>query len=1482
MLSTPLLSRSKDIARDATDATLPRDINLPRTAERHAVPIRLALRLVLFVCCSMALLLGSVRAAHANAIIVTDAGDTPSVDCTLREAIINANNDDQSGSANCAIGSGDDTITFHADLAGSTIILTSGPLTLTSNIDIFGGSVITVSANNASRIFDTTGGSATLSGLTLRDGNAVDGGAVRTVNGTLSIIDTTVISNAASGYGGGIFLQTSTAEINNTQFISNSAGTSGGGVAVMTMTLQLDSTDFMSNTAAGSLLSDGGGGLWSNDAITQTGGIYQGNSSGNNGGGLLAFGGYTLTDVNFVGNRAAREGGGTHQFSNVGPRPSSVTGGTFQKNSANGGNGGAIMAHADPLVISGTLILSNTATGSGGGVFNYADTHIINSRLQNNNNRAVYSQQALKIIGSQFVRSTGGSGAGAFSNNGGVDISHSTFAQTVSSGTGGVLFVGSSGDAIITNTVFLSNTSTSGPGGAIFVNGGSLTVSDSRFENNKDTGHGGAIYNNNPTILVNTDFISNTSLSNGGAIFAPVTVTGGLFERNSAASGGAIWAQGSSAVITGATFISNTARAGGGGAVWGNQYSTAMIITNTAFISNVAHSIGGGAVWANGLSILDGVTFANNRFVAANAGGGGMWANNATDIRNSTFMSNTSAGWSGGLFLQNTFTVSNTTFIANDAARVGGGLTRGGGSGSTGAGLIVNSLFARNTANGNGEAIALETGGPVQIVFTTVGNEVPRTGAAIFISYTTQAYITNTIISGYDVGISQGGSSTVSEDYNLFFGNGTNMTGTVSSGGHSQIGDPAFANPAADDYHLTVPSAAIGVGVDQGIYTDYFGDVRPQLSGADTGFDIGFDEYLYTYDVALVKSVSPTTVQPGDPLTYTIHFSNTESGLAGGIVISDTLPNGVTVTGITSSTIGSGIFITQTSGGPLPSTDSTLAWEVNKLDVGESGVLTITGVVTTSQAVAGTFVTNIATITASNDLTDTNNVGTASVQVKPYLTIGGAVSGLAGSGLVLQNNGSDDLTISDNGVFTFTTPQLEGETYSVTVQTQPAGPLQVCTVSNGTDTVATANITDVDVTCSTVTYTLALAEVGDGTVTADPSLTDYPDSTIVTLTATPATGWAFSDWSVDVITTTNPVTLTMDGDKNVTATFTQNSYALTVNVVGSGSVGKSPNAATYAHGTQVTLTPTPATGYSFVGWSGACTGSGACVVTMDAAKSVTATFTGPTVSIEVEQTVGTDPATCADSVDVTVFAETTIYYCYTVENTGSVTLTSHTLEQSALGEIFTNLAYDLAPGETTDTVQLGQVVSQTVTVSSSTVATWTAAVDAVGQAAFAINEDAAAVASAVSTITVADADLTVEITVGTVANGCATTESIVVPTGSQVYFCVTLINTGAVTLTDITLRLTTGDVAFPSATLAPGGTIQFTSADTALLGPISVDRPISMGVTVEALGAGTILGRFTAQSQAESTATQQPTALDPDKQPEQVEQQRFLLPWLTK
>jgi len=83
----------------------------------------------------------------------------------------------------------------------------------------------------------------------------------------------------------------------------------------------------------------------------------------------------------------------------------------------------------------------------------------------------------------------------------------------------------------------------------------------------------------------------------------------------------------------------------------------------------------------------------------------------------------------------------------------------------------------------------------------------------------------------------------------------------------------------------------------------------------------------------------------------------------------------------------------------------------------------------------------------------------------PTYTVGGTVANLGGT-LVLQNNGGNDLSLTTNSAFTFTTALVAGSAYSVTVKTQP--PAQVCAVSNGSGTLVSSNVTNVAVSCVTM------------------------------------------------------------------------------------------------------------------------------------------------------------------------------------------------------------------------------------------------------------------------------------------------------------------------------------------------------------------------------------------------------------------------------
>ena len=98
-------------------------------------------------------------------------------------------------------------------------------------------------------------------------------------------------------------------------------------------------------------------------------------------------------------------------------------------------------------------------------------------------------------------------------------------------------------------------------------------------------------------------------------------------------------------------------------------------------------------------------------------------------------------------------------------------------------------------------------------------------------------------------------------------------------------------------------------------------------------------------------------------------------------------------------------------------------------------------------------------------------------------TVGGMLTGLSSGSLVLLDNGADALTVSSSGAFTFKTSLSSGAAYAVTIGTQPNG--ASCTISMGTGTIATANVTNVSIACTATaptTYTIGgvVAGLGSG------------------------------------------------------------------------------------------------------------------------------------------------------------------------------------------------------------------------------------------------------------------------------------------------------------------------------------------------------------------------------------------------------------------
>ncbi len=182
------------------------------------------------------------------------------------------------------------------------------------------------------------------------------------------------------------------------------------------------------------------------------------------------------------------------------------------------------------------------------------------------------------------------------------------------------------------------------------------------------------------------------------------------------------------------------------------------------------------------------------------------------------------------------------------------------------------------------------------------------------------------------------------------------------------------------------------------------------------------------------------------------------------------------------------------------------------------------------------------------------------------------------------------------------------------------------------------------------THQLTMA-VGTGSGSTDPSVGGhtYAEGTVVSITATPAAGYVFSDWTGGSVADPDDptTTVTMDADKTVTANFVAQTYDLTMAVSPSGGGTTTPAVGTTSHvaNSVVGISATPAVHYFFSNWTGtgvADPNSASTTVTVDGNKTVTANFAyddiAPTVT--VNQAAGqADPTNAAPIRFTVIFSE---------------------------------------------------------------------------------------------------------------------------------------------------------------------------------------------------------------------------------------------------
>lgn len=192
------------------------------------------------------------------------------------------------------------------------------------------------------------------------------------------------------------------------------------------------------------------------------------------------------------------------------------------------------------------------------------------------------------------------------------------------------------------------------------------------------------------------------------------------------------------------------------------------------------------------------------------------------------------------------------------------------------------------------------------------------------------------------------------------------------------------------------------------------------------------------------------------------------SGSSGAVTATFTTSDGTAIAGTDYSAVNSTVFFADGDAVPRVVDVPIIANLIDEPDKTVNLTLSEAG----GCAALGTRTTAVATILGDD-------------QPPPLsFTIGGTVTGFVGTGLVLQNLGTNDLS-PGNGAFTFTIPFASGIPYNVTVAAQPANPTQVCTVANGSGTVDDANVTNVTVTCVTPDATPGLDPLfgSDGKVT---------------------------------------------------------------------------------------------------------------------------------------------------------------------------------------------------------------------------------------------------------------------------------------------------------------------------------------------------------------------------------------------------------------
>ena len=698
---------------------------------------------------------------NTTADVVADDGN-----CSLREAILRINQGRNSEAPVIYFSPSLSGQTIELDPAYGELIICKSTFILAEASDEIQTPVnIVVSGGYSNRILEinSTAEDVILSGLTLKNGSAENGGAIY-VNSDVAV------------------------ELNEIAFLNNSVDSSlndacGGAIYVSSGDdLTLNDVVFSGNTATASTSRKYafGGAVYNNGGhIHINRGSFEENSSKDYGGAIYVNDGDIYVNdgasydnptafCSFSGNSSNNRDGGAIY---VNGGKVAVTNGSFNKNKANQYGGALCNNDEAELIVANCSFIGNEAN-TGGSIYNYSDgttTVVGGSFIGNTANTAgaICNSGTLNVAGNSvvgdvlFYRNTATDGDGGAVSTNAADFTKVEFVDNSSSSSGGALYVGSGtvnfSDVTLTNNI-------ANEGGAIYNSDGTVTVNSSAFNSNgqKSDGtviskNGGAVYNKKTLKVGETSSVSfngNSAKTSGGAIYNlnETTLVNVMSTNNVANEGGAIYNTGSSANISvnGGTFNNNGKTSNGivittsGGAFYNVASGSLKIGDSSSVTFNGNSAENGGAIYniGNDSSVKTlNSTFKNN---TADVGGAISIKGGTVDVNGSVFTNNgqksdgtlvTTNG--GAIYNEGTLNVGKTSSVTFDAnsAKNGGAIYNMSGSGSVN---TSNSMFKNNVAN-EGGAIYIN-GGTVDVnggVFVNNGKKsdgtvITTNGGAIY------------------------------------------------------------------------------------------------------------------------------------------------------------------------------------------------------------------------------------------------------------------------------------------------------------------------------------------------------------------------------------------------------------------------------------------------------------------------------------------------------------------------------------------------------------------------------------------------------------------------------------------------------------------------------------------------------------------------------------------------------------------------------